>query len=214
MFFGLACSPCCTAGTGVCWAGNGIGNLFSGGLNDTVVSASTGVQGCKVVVDYFAVQCPFQAGYNYIPAEMVSDFLSGGGIYITNCEWTNCTVNGGCDPTGSGLNNQMSAIGCSIHRGRGTISTAPGYLSLGSALYMNSTITGNATSEILGGTPLLSSGRGSGCPSEPGGICCAGEVVNGGAVIVFGDSNIRITGGFRQNLLTIHPNDLFGNPAP
>ena len=214
MFFGLECSPCCSGGSGICWAGNGIGNLFPSGLNDRRVSATTGIQGCKVVVDYFAVQCPFENGYDYMPAAMVSEFLSNGGIYITHCEWTNCTVSSGCDPTGSGLNNHMSAIGCSIHRGRGTISTAPGYQPLGSALYTNSTISGNATSEILGGTPLLSSVRGGGCPSEPGGICCAGEVVNSGAVIVFGDSNIYIYGNFRQNLLTILPSDLFGNPAP
>lgn len=203
--------PCCCDTKNICWYGT-YGGLFAAGANDTDILSSTTdiVPICNVLVNYYSNQC---APYNYFPVAALADFINNGGIYITHCEWTNCGVGtvvpGTCDPDGAAFNSHMSALGCSLHRGRGTISTALTYTSLGSQLFSGCNVSGNATAEILGGTPLLNAAPSYYCQNEAGGTCCAGEKIGAGAIIAFGDSNVYISAPIRDNLLTTAVADLF-----
>lgn len=197
--------PCCCPKK-ICWA-RSTGTLFSSTSDDLSINSSSDISQCSVIVDYFPNQCP---PYSYFPADKVVEFLSKGGVYITNCEWTYCNQNL-CDPDGSQFASHMSAIGCSLSRGRGTISTNTVYSPSGAKIFANCSITGNATAEIVGGTPLVSASSGTFCAPayETGGTQGAGAKTNKGAVIAFGDSNMYISGEIRNNLLNTSVNDLF-----
>jgi len=191
-------APCCCPQK-ICWA-QSRGVLFAADTDDIDVDYSSDINQCKVVVDYFPAQC---GAYPYFSADKIIELLNSGGIYITNCEWTNCQISGGCDPDGAAFAAHMSAIGCSMARGRGTISTNFNYTSSGAKIFEGCTLTGNATAEIIGGTPLSIAAPGSYCQAafETGGIQGAGAKINKGAVVAFGDSNMYISGPVRENLL-------------
>lgn len=200
--------PCCCPQK-ICWAGLYRGVLFSDEPDDLSVNNESDLSLCKAVVDYFASRCPSFAPYTYFDPGKIAEFVQTGGLYITNCEWTNCELSGTtlsvCDKDGAAFGAHMSAIGASLSRGRGTISTNKLYTSLGSKLFAGCSISGDATAEIVGGTALLTAAPGVHCsfrPSgEPGGVCCGGSEVGLGAVVGFGDSNVRISGEIRNNIL-------------
>jgi hypothetical protein len=198
--------PCCCPKK-ICWA-RARGTLFAAGSDDISITASSDLNQCKVVVDYFPVQC---GAYPYFSASKITEFLSQGGVYITNCEWTNCQASGGCDPDGAAFAAHMAAIGCSLARGRGTISTNPNYTPSGAKIFAGCTINGDATAEMTGGTPLSTASPGRFCPAgfETGGTQGAGAKTNKGAVIAFGDSNMYIGGPLRENLLNTPVDELF-----
>ena len=164
--------------------------------------------GC-VVVDYQHTACPSHGdGYQYFNPSKVKKFLGGGGIYITNCEWDNGNQcrdgqEGGCDKDGAVFNDHMAAIGCSIRRDLPTAATEKNYTSLGSPLFKDCTIRGDATASLKNGVPLLSVGGRGGEECYQGGTVCAGQKISKGTVITFGDSNIRISGPFRENMFDI-----------
>lgn len=203
--------PCCCEPKKICWT-RGRGALFASGVGDITLSTGpepSDVTQCAVIVDYFPNQCP---PYSYFSASKIIEFLTSGGVYFTNCEWTNCdtTVYRRCDPDGAAFGAHMAAIGCSLARGRGTISTNPSYSAVGGQIFAGCQISGEATAEIVGGTPLVQSYPGSYCPNnETGGIMGAGAKVHNGAVVAFGDSNMRINGLIRENLLNTTIANLF-----
>jgi hypothetical protein len=211
MFLGCRC---CAKRGKIAWNVYGGTCLFNyNSVDDILFSSDTNeVYLCDVIVEYFCDQCPsVGTGYTYaLSASEVKNYVENGGIYITNCEWTNCDTTRRCDEDGEVFNQRMQSIGCSLRRGRGTISTNPQYISTGSALFQGSPTGGNATSEITGGVPLLLAEKGPFCRNlETGGVCCAGEKIGKGAVIGFGDSNVVIYGSFRDNILSLPIEDMF-----
>lgn len=208
MFLGCRC---CKKRDKIAWNEYGGTCLFNyNSVDDILFNSDTNeVYFCTAIVEYFCVQCP---PYRYLlNGSDVKNYVENGGIYIANCEWTNCDALRRCDPDGEDFNQRMQSIGCSLRRGRGTISTNPRYISTGSALFEGSPAFGNATSEITGGVPLLLAEKGLSCPSnvETGGVCCAGEKIGKGAVIALGDSNVRFYGLFRENILSLPIEDMF-----
>ena len=210
----LATNENCCCKNGICWA-RSRGVLFPQDLDDLDVDDNSDLSQCKVVVDYFAEDCPTyypNNAYPYLDPAKIMQFVQAGGLYITNCEWTNCEQSpapGTCDSDGEGFKQHMAAIGANLSRGIGTISSNPVYNSLGSKLFENCNIQGNATSEIVGGTPLLNALPGDACGDEPGGICCGGSKVGQGAVVAFGDSNVEINNAIRNNILNNPVANLF-----
>lgn len=198
--------PCCCEPKKICWTRDR-GTLFETTSDDIDIGTGADVTQCAVIVDYFPNQC---GAYPYFSASKIIEFLTSGGVYFTNCEWTNCDALNRCDPDGAAFGAHMSAIGCSLARGRGTISTNPSYSAVGGQIFAGCQISGEATAEIVGGTPLVQSYPGSYCPNnETGGIMGAGAKVHNGAVVGFGDSNMRINGAIRENLLNTTIADLF-----
>jgi hypothetical protein len=216
MFLGCRC---CAKRGKIAWSAYGGTCLFNyNSVDDILFSSDTNeVYLCDVIVEYFCRKCPSLAGgYLYsLSASEVKNYVENGGIYITNCEWTNCDSRiRRCDEDGEVFNQRMQSIGCSLRRGKGTISTNPRYISTGSALFEGSPTFGNATSEITGGVPLLLAQTNTfinACApeNEIGGVCCAGEKIGKGAVIGFGDSNVTIYGSFRENILSLPIEDMF-----
>ena len=194
---------CCGTGDNICWC-PGADNVVQRSPDDILLTGAEDAdflkKNCKAVIDYRPSKC---GTYNYYNASVLSGYLFAGGIYFCNTEWDNCNGDGsGCvGDNGAEFNAHMQALGCSLTYGRGTISVdTAGYTPLGN-LFSGFTISGNATAEILGGTPVLEAKASGYCSRTTGGVCAGGGVVGRGLVVAFGDSNIRTVGGLRERLL-------------
>lgn len=210
MFFGPRCFPCC--GISVCWRQSP--HLFPIDYNaDQFFSSESNIFRCHVVVDHIQGCGPSHWPIN---ADIIREYVETGGVYIANVGIAGCDSNNQlCSDTA--FNERMSLIGSSLRRGRGTASIKRNevYGTSGVPLSSGVTAVGNSSAEIVNGIPVLVSVEGSACGlSAPGTPVVAAHSMGMGIVIGVGSGSMTLDEAFRNNILTLSPSAMLGNPLP